>query len=112
MIRFKYLALSIAIFILAASCAVEEISMSPEHADYSSRIVHTKSAPVVFSRRDSLQLLYEYQTRGDVFILNHLTGSKGNYSLEISRNDAISLGVAPEVYDFYSSFVEQLNEKQ
>ena len=98
--------------LLAVSCAVEELELAYEAAESSSRVVRTKSAPTVLSRRDSLQLLYEYQTRGDVFILNHLTGSKGNYSLEISRNDAISLGVAPEVYDFYSSFVEQLNEKQ
>ena len=108
MISIKNFALVIIVSLLAVSCAVEEISLAQDSADPTSRIVRTKSAPVVLSRRDSLRLLYEYQTRGDAFILNHLTGSKGNYSLEITRNDALALGVSPQVYDFYSSFVEQL----
>lgn len=102
----------IIVSLLAVSCAVEELELASEAAESSSRVVRTKSAPTVLSRRDSLRLLYEYQTREDVFVLNHLTGSKRNYSLEISRNDAVSLGVAPEVFVFYSSFVEQLNGKQ
>ena len=48
----------------------------------------------------------------DKTVLNHLTGSRGNFSLDLSRNDALTLGVSPEVYDFYSNFVEQLNQKQ
>ncbi len=112
MVRVKPLICLTALSLLIASCAIEELELASDAHDNSSRIVRTKSAPAVLSRRDSLRLMYEYQTRGDVFVLNHLTGSKGNYSLEISRNDAIALGVKPEVYDFYSRFVEQLNERQ
>ena len=112
MIRFKHFLLIAMVAALASSCAVEELELESKEPVSGSRIVRTKSAPVVLTRRDSLRLLYEYQTRGDVFVLNHLTGSKGNFSLDLSRNDAVALGVPPEVYDFYSRFVEQLNERQ
>jgi len=112
MLRFKNFLLLLIASLLLASCAVEELELESKEPVSSSRIVRTKSAPVVLTRRDSLRLLYEYQTRSDIFVLNHLTGSRGNFSLDLSRNDAITLGVSPEVYDFYSNFVEQLNQKQ
>ena len=112
MLRFKNFLLLLMASLLLASCAVEELELESKEPVSGSRVVRTKSAPVVLTRRDSLRLLYEYQTRSDIFVLNHLTGSKGNYSLDLSRNDAITLGVSPEVYDFYSNFVEQLNNKQ
>lgn len=111
MLRFKNFLLLLIASLLLASCAVEELELESKEPVSGSRIVRTKSAPVVLTRRDSLRLLYEYQTRSDIFVLNHLTGSKGNFSLDLSRNDAITLGVSPEVYDFYSNFVEQLNNK-
>ena len=110
MVRVKPFACLIILSLFAALCAVEELGQVTGIHDSSLKVVRTKSAPVVLSRKDSLRLIYEHQSRGDVFVLNHLTGSKGRYSLEISRNDAIALGVAPEVYDFYNSFVEQLNQ--
>lgn len=100
------------IFFSLAACAVEEISLTSEETVSASRIVRTKSTPVVLSRKDSLRLMYEYQRRDDLFVLNHITGSKGNFSLDLSRPDAMALGISPEFYDFYSSFVEQLNNKQ
>ena len=93
-----------------ASCAVEELKLATDAPEPPSRIVRTKSAPVALSRQDSLRLLYEYQRREDLFVLNHITGNKGSFSLNLSRSDAISLGISPELYDFYSSFVEQLNK--
>ena len=112
MLRFKNFLLLLIASLLLASCAVEELELESKEPVSGSRVVRTKSAQVVLTRRDSLRLLYEYQTRSDIFVLNHLTGSKGNFSLDLSRNDAITLGVSPEVYDFYSNFVEQLNNKQ
>ena len=111
MLRFKNFLLLLIASLLLASCAVEELELESKEPVSCSRVVRTKSAPVILTRRDSLRLLYEYQTRSDIFVLNHLTGSKGNFSLDLSRNDAIILGVSPEVYDFYSNFVEQLNNK-
>lgn len=102
----------IIVSILAVSCAVEELELASDVPDSPTRVVRTKSAPVVLSRQDSLRLMYEYQRREDVFVLNHITGNKGFFSLDLSRQDAIALGISPEVYDFYSSFVEQLNTKQ
>lgn len=112
MVNIKKFSLAIIASFLLTSCAVEELELESQATVSGARSVRTKSAPVLLTRRDSLRLLYEYQTRGDIFVLNHLTGSKGNYSLVISRNDAVALGVPPEVYDFYSCFVEQLNERQ
>ena len=112
MLRFKNFLLLLIASLLLASCAVEELELESKEPVSGSRVVRTKSAPVILTRRDSLRLLYEYQTRSDIFVLNHLTGSRGNFSLDLSRNDAITLGVSPEVYDFYSNFVEQLNQKQ
>lgn len=111
MLRFKNFLLLLIASLLLASCAVEELELESQEPVSGSRVVRTKSAPVVLTRRDSLRLLYEYQTRSDIFVLNHLTGSRGHFSLDLSRNDAITLGVSPEVYDFYSNFVEQLNNK-
>lgn len=112
MVRVKPFALVIVLSLLTASCAVEELNVASDPDNSVTRIVRTKSAPVVMSRKDSLRLLYEYQTRGDVFVISHLAGNRGNYTLELSRSGAISLGVAPETYDFYSSFVEELNVHQ
>ena len=112
MLRFKNFLLLLIASLLLASCAVEELELESKEPVSGSRVVRTKSAPMILTRRDSLRLLYEYQTRSDIFVLNHLTGNKGNFSLDLSRNDAITLGVSPEVYDFYSNFVEQLNQKQ
>lgn len=112
MVNIKKFSLAIIALFLLTSCAVEELELESQATVSGARSVRTKSAPVLLTRRDSLRLLYEYQTRGDVFVLNHLSGSKGMFSLDLSRNDAISLGVSPEVYDFYSRFVEQLNERQ
>ena len=111
MVRIKLIAFLTISLMFVASCAIAELDQAPVSASTRSRGVRTKSAPVLMSRRDSLRLLYEYQTRGDAFLLNHLTGTKGSLSLEISRKDAVSLGISPEMYDFYSSFVEQQNEK-
>ena len=67
---------------------------------------------MVLTRKDSLRLLYEHQKREDVFVLKHLMGGKGNFYLDLSRNEAIAMGVSPDVYDFYSDYVDHLNNTQ
>ena len=63
MISIKTFAPAIIVSLLAVSCAVEELTLTQEAADVGSGVIRTKSAPAVLSRRDSLRLLYEYQTR-------------------------------------------------
>lgn len=112
MMIIKYLASVLISSLFLTSCAVAEPDPTPPADIVRSCGVRTKSAPVLMSRRDSLRLLYEYQTKGNAFLVNHLTGNKCNLSLEVSRKDAVSLGISPELYDFYSNFVEQLNDNQ
>ena len=82
MLRFKNFLLLLIASLLLASCAVEELELESKEPVSGSRVVRTKSAQVVLTRRDSLRLLYEYQTRSVQNIIH-----KFEFSFRRTRRD-------------------------
>ncbi len=99
--------------LLVLSCAVAEFEagMVPAEKAETHRVL-TRSSMEPLSRRDSLRLLYEYQTNKQVLLNNYIVFKDGEYQLCISRPRAMSLGVDSQTYDDYVSYVAKKNERQ
>lgn len=61
---------------------------------------------------DSLKVRSVIQSDVDVMLMNHISLTDGVFSLDLSLEDALSLGVDEEKYRHYETIVESLNEKK
>lgn len=99
--------------LLVLSCAVAELEAGTSSADMAeTNQVLTRSSTEPLSKRDSLRLLYEFQTNKRVLMDNYIVLKDGEYQLCISRERALSLGVDSQTYDDYISYLAKKNERQ
>jgi hypothetical protein len=84
-----------------------EIAQAPST---STRITaRTKSSVDGMSREDSLRRVYEIQTNREGFLVRHIVQEDGEWIIRISRENALSLGIGADTYDFYQAYVNRLN---
>ena len=69
----------------------------------------TKSSVDGMSREDSLRMVYEIQTNREGFLVRHIVQEDGEWIIRISRENALSLGIGADTYDFYQAYVNRLN---
>lgn len=96
-------------FVIACmpSCAIAEIECEKAPAvKYHS---HSTKADVSLSKEDSLRIVYLIQTNKECFLVRHIGLDNGEWVIRISRDNALTLGIAAETYDFYQSYVNNLN---
>ena len=63
------------------------------------------------SREDSLRMVYEIQTDREGFLVRHIVQEDGEWIIRISRENALSLGIGADTYDFYQAYVNRLNNQ-
>ncbi len=102
-----YLKTIMACLIAGSLCSCDDIQeedvATSESLDGQERVLCTRSAC------DSLNVLQFLQSDRDVIMLNHITLVEGIYSLELSEEDALSIGVDEETYSRYKTMVDELN---
>jgi len=63
------------------------------------------------SREDSLCMVYEIQTDREGFLVRHIGQENGEWKIRISRENALTLGIGTDTYDFYQAYVNRLNNQ-
>ena len=81
----------------------EEDVAVPESLEGQEKVLCTRSVC------DSLNVLQVMQSDIDVIMLNHINLAEGRYSLNLSEEDALSIGVDEETYSHYKAMVDELN---
>ena len=59
---------------------------------------------------DSLTLLSKIQSDHDVLMMNSITYSNDQYSLNLSIDDALKMGIPEMTYKKYSDYISRLND--
>ncbi len=96
--------------LMLSSCAVAEMEIAHEPSVHKQRIAKTKSDMGFMSREDSLRMVYEIQTNREGFLVRHIGQENGEWTIRISRENALTLGISAETYDFYQEYVNRLNK--
>lgn len=105
-----YLKIIMACLIAGSLCSCDDIQeenvVTPESVEGQERVLCTRSVC------DSLNVLQVMQSDIDVIMLNHINLTEGRYSLNLSEEDALSIGVDEETYSRYKTMVDELNGDQ
>lgn len=94
---------------LLSSCAITEMEIAQAPSTSTRITARTKSSVDGMSREDSLRRLYEIQTNREGFLVRHIVQEDGEWIIRISRENALSLGIGADTYDFYQAYVNRLN---
>lgn len=90
-------------FLCSCDDIQEEDVVTPESVEGQERVLCTRSVC------DSLNVLQVMQSDIDVIMLNHINLTEGRYSLNLSEEEALSIGVDEETYSRYKAMVDELN---
>lgn len=95
--------------LLLSACAVTEMEITQASTKPVRMPIRTKSVVGELSREDSLRMVYEIQTDREGFLVRHICQEDGEWVIRISRENALSLGIGADTYDFYQAYVNRLN---
>ncbi len=91
--------------LLIASCSLEELTPEQQRQV----INHHLTTKSVGTAIDSLEMVSRIQSDKEIILMNQLWFRDGKFILELSKEDAESLGIPNELYDKYSKYVEKIN---
>lgn len=103
--------IGLAVLALLSSCAVAEIErevVSPQSEVIGTKV---KSSNECMTRRDSLKLLYKYQTDARTLLGSYIVKKNGEYKICISKENALDLGIDAELYDRFEDYTEKMNKR-
>ena len=92
--------------LVLSSCSIAELT--PElQREVINKHIQTRSLPTLI---DSVEMVSRGQSDKEILLMNQVWFRDGRFTLDLSKEDAESLGIPGELYDKYFQYVEEVNK--